>query len=327
MATAAAASPGGGWGCVPISHIEDLHDAVLGAGLDVVQMSRAPISGSLAFAQQGDITYSSGLVDGNVGLTGPLSETLVTVGVLLRASPGTRHWLSEVGGQAVGVFMPGDVHEAYYRPGALYATATLSMERLEEQAAKIGLVLDARQLAGTGISERGMERKRVEALRRRFDRVHSGFSADESLGEALLESLIGHLARRPRNLVGPCSVRRHGLIVQRARSYIADHLEEPLSIDAIARAAFTSHRTLHRAFVDVLDETPQSYVRKLRLNRIRRELADEREARCSITIIANRWGIGELGRLSGWYRELFGELPSQTLARAGDRNEARRRAA
>jgi hypothetical protein len=28
---------------------------------------------------------------------------------------------------------------------------------------------------------------------------------------------------------------------------------------------------------------------------------------------SNRWGIGELGRMSGRYKALFGELPSQTL--------------
>jgi AraC-like DNA-binding protein len=65
----------------------------------------------------------------------------------------------------------------------------------------------------------------------------------------------------------------------------------------------------------VLDETPQSYVRKLRLHRIRRHLASDAEVLCTITVVANQWGISELGRLSGWYRDLFGELPSETRAR------------
>jgi hypothetical protein len=30
---------------------------------------------------------------------------------------------------------------------------------------------------------------------------------------------------------------------------------------------------------------------------------------------AHRWGMGELGRVAGQYRELFGELPSETLDR------------
>jgi AraC-like DNA-binding protein len=34
--------------------------------------------------------------------------------------------------------------------------------------------------------------------------------------------------------------------------------EHPIAIDDIADAAYTSRRTLHRAFSHVLDETPQS---------------------------------------------------------------------
>jgi AraC-like DNA-binding protein len=93
------------------------------------------------------------------------------------------------------------------------------------------------------------------------------------------------------------------------------HLTDSISISAIARAAFASQSTLYRAFHEVLDETPQSFIRKLRLNRVRHDLATEEEARCTITILANKWGVGELGRFAGWYRELFGELPSQTRAR------------
>jgi hypothetical protein len=53
----------------------------------------------------------------------------------------------------------------------------------------------------------------------------------------------------------------------------------------------------------------------MRLNRIRRDLASEEEARCSITLLANKWGVSELGRFAARYRELFGELPSETRLR------------
>ena len=90
-----------------------------------------------------------------------------------------------------------------------------------------------------------------------------------------------------------------------------------MSIDKIVSAAATSHRTLHRAFQMVLDETPYSYVQKLRLHRIRHELVSEAEAASTITSAAHRWNIPELGRFAAWYRDLFGELPSETLARQG----------
>jgi AraC-like DNA-binding protein len=324
-----AAAPSGSWGCVPVTRIEDLHDAVYGAGFEVLQMSRAPITGSLAFAFDDDVVYSSGSIDGHVGITGPLSESMVTLGLGLRLPPGTRHWLNEIGDHAVGVFMPGDEHEAYYTPGSLYAGATLSVDRLEAIAGDMGLVLDRRQLGGSGFSGRRMERRRADGLKRGFEQVHCGNGADcgIGLGRQLLHGMIHHLAREPRLALGPTTARRHGVIVRRACAFVVEHLEEPLSIDAIARAAFTSHRTLQRAFADVLEETPQSYVRKLRLNRIRHDLATEREAQCTITLVANRWGISELGRLSGWYRDLFGELPSQTLAKGQDQSGQARQAA
>ena len=62
-------------------------------------------------------------------------------------------------------------------------------------------------------------------------------------------------------------------------------------------------------------DTPYSYVLKLRLNRIRHELVTDAEAACTITMVAHRWNVAEMGRFAAWYRDLFGELPSQTLMR------------
>jgi AraC-like DNA-binding protein len=308
----------GGWTCVPITQIEDLRDAVYGAGLEAMQMSRAPVTGTLAFAERDGVVYSTGHIGGRVALTGPLSESMITLGLGLELGPGTRHWLNEVATGACGVFLPGDDHEAFYMPGSLYATATLSAERLEELAARIGLVLDAATLGGTGIHTRRVAERALAGLRAQFERVHAGRSGAASglavLGRGLLDAIVAHVGRPPRPQIGRTNPQGHARIVARARAYILDNLEHPLSTDALAAAAYTSRRTLHRAFNYVLDETPQSYIRKLRLHRIRRDLASDAEFLCTITIVANQWGISELGRFSGWYRDLFGELPSETLA-------------
>ena len=133
------------------------------------------------------------------------------------------------------------------------------------------------------------------------------------LQKQLLTAVVEQVGRAPRPRIGGADPRGPARIVARARDYAQNHLDAPISIEALLTAAGTSRRTLHRAFATVLDETPQSYVRKLRLHRIRHDLAADAEAACSVTVVANRWGISELGRLSGWYRDLFGELPSQTL--------------
>jgi AraC-like DNA-binding protein len=309
-----------GWTRIPVASIEDLSDAVLGAGLEATQMSRAPVSGSLAFATHDGITFTSGHIGGRVSLTGPLSSDMITLGVGLVLAPGTRHWLNEVTTGNVGVFLPGDEHDSLYTTGSLYACVTLSAERLEEVAARYDLVLDAKTLGGTGIdANRRFPKTDIARLRMRFERIHAGYLADAAdtcmTGQLLLDAMTLHFARVPRFQIGGTDPQGLARIVARARAFINANLDQPLSIEKIANAAATSHRTLHRAFQAVLDETPYSYVQKLRLNRIRHELVTDAERVCTITSIANRWNISELGRFAAWYRDLFGELPSQTLAR------------
>jgi AraC-like DNA-binding protein len=310
-----------GWTRIPLASVEDLSDAVLGAGLEVTQLSRAPVTGSLTFAAFDDgIICTSGSISGRVALSGPLSTNMVTLGVGLVMAPGTRHWLNEVETGAVGVFLPGDEHDALYPAGSMYAVVTLAADRLEDVAAQHDLVLDAKTLGGTGIdADRRFAAADLARLRTQFERLHAGGHGDlpdaRMTGAQLLDAMIGHFARAPRLQIGGTDPRGLARIVARARAFIHAHLDQPLSIDKIAKAAATSHRTLHRAFQLVLDETPYSYVQKLRLNRIRHELVTEAEAACTITSAALRWNIPELGRFAAWYRNLFGELPSQTLAR------------
>jgi AraC-like DNA-binding protein len=135
------------------------------------------------------------------------------------------------------------------------------------------------------------------------------------IGQQLLRALIAHLGRAPRigNRAGRTDA--HAMIVRRARAYILEHLAEPICPDTLAQAAHTSRRTLFRAFAEILDDSPQIYVMRLRLHRIRHDLASDEERACTVALIANQWGISELGRMARRYRDLFGEFPSDTLAR------------
>ena len=310
-----------GWTRVPINSIDDLSDGIYGAGLEATQMAKGTVSGSLAFAQKSGITYSSGLIFGTVTVTGPLSTNQLTVGVGLHFPPGSWHWMNEVTTGVVGVFHAGDEHESRYTPGALYAALTLDADRLEEEAARAELVLDRKALGGTGLHARHLHPRAVAWLRERFERIHSGrqpTEGEDDVGAVMLDAFFDHFGRAP-STSNRCNSRHaHAAIVRRARSYIAEHLATPISLDDIAIAAYASRRTLYRAFAEMLNDTPQSYVRRLRLHRIRHDLATDVERACTIALVANQWGMSELGRMSGWYRELFGERPSETHAHAGN---------
>lgn len=308
------------WNCVPLSKIEDLSEAVQGAGLETMQMSRPPLKGSLAFASHDGVAYSTGHIGGQVALTGCLSESLVTLGVGLELPHGSKQWLNDVTTGNTAIFLPGAPHDALYMPGSLYATATLTVERLEEIASDLGLVLTLKELAGSGVVAHRLPTTTTKQLRTDFKNIHWSptLSNDENpavVGKKLLRAFISQLGRVPRPSIGKTTPQGYGRIACRARTFILDHLDCPLSIDVIAANSLTSQRTLHRAFLSVFNETPYSYVQKIRLNRIRSELITDAERACTIKAAVQRWGISELGRFAGLYNELFGELPSETLAR------------
>ncbi|MEJ2541921.1 MAG: helix-turn-helix transcriptional regulator [Gemmatimonadota bacterium] len=162
--------------------------------------------------------------------------------------------------------------------------------------------------------------------------IHRGFGVGDLGGSApsadacrrALRLAVGHFTRAPRRdlLRGPSD--EYARIVEQARDYVMAHLKRPIAVEEMARAAFASQRTLYRAFRSVLGESPASFVRRVRLHRIRKGLAPRDEIACTVSRVAYRNGMMQLGRMARWYREVFGELPSKTLAEV-QAGRARRR--
>lgn len=102
--------------------------------------------------------------------------------------------------------------------------------------------------------------------------------------------------------------------VRRAIDYIEAHLDAPIRLDDLVRAAGVPGRTLNdhfRAFVGV---SPMEYLRKARMRAVRKALLAGETP--TVTDAARRFGFLHLGRFSGAYAEAFGEPPSATLLRA-----------
>jgi AraC-like DNA-binding protein len=103
-------------------------------------------------------------------------------------------------------------------------------------------------------------------------------------------------------------------IVDQAREVIASTVGAPLSLDALAGITGVTGRALQLAFRRRLGVTPLEYQRIDRMHRVRRELKTGESETVRDIAIAN--GFVHLGRFAQKYRGLFGELPSETLARA-----------
>ena len=77
-----------------------------------------------------------------------------------------------------------------------------------------------------------------------------------------------------------------------------------------------TERTLRAAFQDYFGIGPVQYLKIRTLNMARDALLNSDPALTTVTGVATRFGVWELGRFARDYRLLFGELPSQTLRRA-----------
>lgn len=104
--------------------------------------------------------------------------------------------------------------------------------------------------------------------------------------------------------------------VERARSYMLEHLGQRLSVSMIASHCGLSVRRLQALFQDEFGQSPLQWQRQQRLQGVRRLLLQDNAAH-SITDVATRYGFTHLGDFSQAYRRAFGETPVQTRRNAG----------
>ncbi len=102
----------------------------------------------------------------------------------------------------------------------------------------------------------------------------------------------------------------------RARQFIHEHAGEDLTLDDIERAAGVARAKLYDGFRAHFALAPMAYLKRHRLEGVRRAMLSDRSVR-NVSSIAMNWGFTHLGRFASDYRERFGETPSQTLRRIG----------
>lgn len=131
----------------------------------------------------------------------------------------------------------------------------------------------------------------------------------------LADQLIGRLLtllEHPLNI----SPSRQYCVMRKAEAFLNDTgMDESLCIDHVADAIGVSRRTMHRAFKDLFDMGPKGYMRLVRLHQFRRTLL-EGGTSC-VTNAALDAGFDHFGRAAQYYKAQFGELPRDTLGRAG----------
>jgi AraC-like DNA-binding protein len=96
--------------------------------------------------------------------------------------------------------------------------------------------------------------------------------------------------------------------IERARTFIHDRRDAPLTLDAIASEAALSRFHLSRSFAEVHGLPPLAYHRRLRLEGAARLL---RDGAASPTELSERLGYGSLSAFTRAFRQAYGVPPSR----------------
>jgi AraC-like DNA-binding protein len=125
-------------------------------------------------------------------------------------------------------------------------------------------------------------------------------------------AVFPHTATSASQLRGPGRVAPSAL--RRAVAFIDAHAEEPVTLTQMAEAAGVTGRALQLAFLRHYDTTPTGYLRRVRLERAHRELADSDPSDgTTVAAIARHWGWANPSHFTSAYRAAYGRYPRHTL--------------
>ncbi len=106
-------------------------------------------------------------------------------------------------------------------------------------------------------------------------------------------------------------------LVKQLQDWVADHPEEPISLETLCQQVHVGRRCLIQGFQEHLGLGPMAYFKLQRLHGVRRALLAAGPGTVMISGLAASWGFLNPGHFARDYGRLFGELPSATLAAAG----------
>ena len=284
------------------------------------QLSGGRFSGSFEFLQLEGIHVFKETANRTLVQSGHVRTDMVAIGSVRRVGAGGRYCGTELRqGSVFGAAFDAEFH---FLAGADMELAAVSvpvvdLENLREALGDVDaptqfkhhdvlLLSDGAANAFQGLLNHALD---VAATGRVVDQPQARRMLGISLTEAVLQ--CGNLAETRRNKLSAVNKRR---IVAKARAYMQQQPDAVLAVPDICKAIGASRRALQYAFEEVLQVSPVTYLRLMRLNRVRADL--QQAGASSVGDAAARWGFWHFSRFAAEYKALFDELPSTTLQRA-----------
>lgn len=301
---------------------EGLEQAVHGSHVDVMQLGRGRLRGTLSHIGIGDFSLSIGAFNVGMRTQRVSSDDKLIIGMLLAAEERVAHWSFDMQLNDVLVIPPLLEHDGVFHGGSAYAAMRLD---LSEVTSLFGV--EARLSDPDTWRSRGHFRaesvtgaiatRRLVAIMShlRTNRMGLTPSTAEYWKRAIAECMaVNVMSSLPPDDSGWLPSARR--LIRRVENYLDEAGSRPLHVSEICAALGVSRRTLHRAFQEVFGLGPVSFLRHKRLCEVHSILRASAPGSTTVAAVAMEQGFYELGRFAQYYLAMFGERPSQTLGGA-----------
>jgi AraC-like DNA-binding protein len=303
---------------------EGLQDAVKGTHFDIVQIERGRLSGRISHLGIGGFTLSVCAFSKGVCAQRTSSDGKILIGMLLGAQDRVTQWSFDMMPADIVVIPPLADHHGVHCGASSYANIRLDPRELPQLFGGDPWLSDAANwqeknrfranpdvgpVAGQGLS------RLVHHLARRTGVLPDGVAEfwrrmiveymTMTISSSVPADQGGHLASATR-------------LVRSVEDYLQATGDRPLHISEICCKLGLSRRSLHRAFHEVFGIGPLTFLRQKRLCAAHSSLKQSSPELTTVAQVALEHGFIELGRFSQYYRAMFGETPSQTLAGHGN---------
>ena len=227
--------------------------------------------------------------------------------------------------RCLAFYTPGEAMEAIVPAGYQHATLTIPKTVFQKAVENHDPGFQENLLAGSrGIfpDERACQSlsallsATTEIMCREPESLANGnlrAALENELHESFLALVLNDQGARPTSGEPRLNRRFHRL--RRVREFVREHAHRRILLRELCAVSGLSRRGLEYLFQDLLGVRVSLFLLQSRLHGVRRELLAAPAAHGQVKECALNWGFWHLGRFASEYHDLFGEKPSDTLAR------------
>ncbi len=298
---------------------EGLQKAVHGSHVDIMQLGRGRLRGTLSHIGIDDFSLSIGAFNMGMRTQRISSDDKLIIGMLLTAEQRVAHWSFDMQPSDVLVIPPLLEHDGVFHGASAYAAVRFDIGEVASLFGGEARLSDSDTWRSRGHFRANPENgsvasRRLVAIMSHLRSNKQGLtpSTAEYWKRAIVECLaVNVMSSLPPDDTGWLPSARR--LVRRVEEYLRDAGTRPVHVSEICAALNVSRRTLHRAFQEVFGVGPVTFLRQKRLCVVHSVLRESAPRSTTVAAVAMEQGFYELGRFSQYYYAMFGEHPSQTL--------------